>query len=135
MKTLLVLALAFGVQAQTVEISWDKNTDNTDGYNVYFSADSLNLKMISDVGEGITDPNDQTRIKQELFKDDTSWTWNPDKRYFAAVKAYSASGNESDFSSIVGFEVKDKTKPATADNIRIVVIDADGNVSIFVKQE
>ena len=137
MRTLFfILALAFGVQAQTVEISWDKNTEtDLSGYKVYFSADSLNLNLESNVGLGTTDPADPARIKEGLKAGNSAWTWDSNKRYFSAVTAYDVAGNESEFSDIIGFEVKDKSKPATVDNIKIVVIDENGNVSVFVKQE
>ena len=93
----LVLFFSSFVQAGSVTVSWDPNTENDlAGYRVYYGTESRNYQTSVDVGL------DTFKVVDNL---------QTGIRYYFAVTAYDTANNESDFSEEVSIVLQAQQPP------------------------
>ncbi|MFO7889272.1 MAG: fibronectin type III domain-containing protein [bacterium] len=91
------IQLKWDAATGSVVISWNSNTEaDLAGYKVYYGTESGNYSKVENAG------NTELYSISNLVAGQT---------YYFAVTAYDESGNESDFSTEVPFEVKDTEGP------------------------
>ena len=78
---------AIAISTNEIDLTWQRNADNEDGYDIERSTDGINFDLIGFTMGAIT----------TSFADDTGL--NPCTTYYYRVRAYNSSGN-SDFSNI-----------------------------------
>lgn len=105
-SALLVVSLAITPLAGAASFVWDPNTDQVDGYRVYYGTAKAALTQIKDMGMDTSLNLDKLNLSEKV-------------QYFFSVSAYNNAG-ESPRTEPLGYTAADTTPPAPPTGVRAV---------------
>jgi hypothetical protein len=94
----IALSITFTTSIWAATLVWDPNTDQVDGYKVYYGTSQTNLGTSIDVGDNTSCNLDQLPLSEEV-------------QYFFSVSAYNTAG-ESGKTTPLSYTPADTTPPA-----------------------